>query len=530
MTGLASAGRVTRPEHAPGFGWLVTNHLNLMSMLSAGLVMPPDGFGRKYYSDTLGAFPGWVPLFVGGVPSAAIEESFREARHLMPCIVKVRLDDISGPTWATSSMLGGGLDSRMFPSAFDGRVAGVLVPAPLPTARFEEVVFRSARERNECLLHSEDRSNVPVRDYRLVANRKSLFANAVPSAWWPFRDGPPPRSVDVEGPLGLGGVMAMLLCFGNLGDRAARACRGVFDPGSVPPTIGEPLLEHVAGELYREVEAARLGSGNTEDDRERHPEAELLRLCVSRLWAWRAERSRESAETALRRELGARTSGLGSRDRARVRDLLGTLDALRGIGGGTATELFERHRTPFARGMILFFLRDNGSDLLDYEHELLRDVDWLTAAILFGLRDGWRRLPVGLRPGRALADAVSHRMASLAHRMAESGLDLGEPPPRVKPLRELFSGAEPWGGAAEQAALFMMRSKTRSKEWACKETLVHIPPGADSKPASDGGLVFRVPHRPHMSAGVNRQKFLEHLAAVRGEGKEEAAARRKLEA
>ena len=47
---------------APNVGYLVTNHLNLMYMLSAGLVMPPSGFGEKYYSDTLERFPGWIPL------------------------------------------------------------------------------------------------------------------------------------------------------------------------------------------------------------------------------------------------------------------------------------------------------------------------------------------------------------------------------------------------------------------------------------------------------------------------------------
>jgi len=49
----------------PKTGILVTNHLNLMYMLAAGLLMPPSGFGGKYYGDTLAAFPGWLPVFVG---------------------------------------------------------------------------------------------------------------------------------------------------------------------------------------------------------------------------------------------------------------------------------------------------------------------------------------------------------------------------------------------------------------------------------------------------------------------------------
>ena len=53
---------VPPPAKAPDSGLLVTNHLNLMYILAAGLVMPPAGFGDKYYRDTLECFPGWIPL------------------------------------------------------------------------------------------------------------------------------------------------------------------------------------------------------------------------------------------------------------------------------------------------------------------------------------------------------------------------------------------------------------------------------------------------------------------------------------
>ena len=65
---FASTGKPD-PAKAPVSGLLVTNHLNLMYMLAAGLLMPPAGFDGRYYSDTLGCFPGWIPLFVGKAPT-----------------------------------------------------------------------------------------------------------------------------------------------------------------------------------------------------------------------------------------------------------------------------------------------------------------------------------------------------------------------------------------------------------------------------------------------------------------------------
>ena len=49
---LFDATSVPATAKAPDSGLLVTNHLNMMYMLAAGLVMPPAGFGDKYYRDT----------------------------------------------------------------------------------------------------------------------------------------------------------------------------------------------------------------------------------------------------------------------------------------------------------------------------------------------------------------------------------------------------------------------------------------------------------------------------------------------
>ena len=45
---------------------LVTNHLNLMYMLAAGLVLPSSGLGEKYYRDTLESCPGGYRGLPGG--------------------------------------------------------------------------------------------------------------------------------------------------------------------------------------------------------------------------------------------------------------------------------------------------------------------------------------------------------------------------------------------------------------------------------------------------------------------------------
>ena len=74
-TDLFGTANPAPPTKAATRWLLVSNHLNLLYMLAAGLVMPPMGFGKKYYQDTLAAYPGWIPLFANDVTKAAIAYS-----------------------------------------------------------------------------------------------------------------------------------------------------------------------------------------------------------------------------------------------------------------------------------------------------------------------------------------------------------------------------------------------------------------------------------------------------------------------
>src|SRR5690606_14073288 len=75
---------------------LVTNHQNLMFMLSSGMIMPPSGFGKKYYQDTLSLVPGWIPLFPEELWKSAVDYSVAEQALLRPCYTELDLREVSG--------------------------------------------------------------------------------------------------------------------------------------------------------------------------------------------------------------------------------------------------------------------------------------------------------------------------------------------------------------------------------------------------------------------------------------------------
>ena len=509
---------------APESGLLVTNHLNLMYMLAAGLVMPPAGFGNKYYRDTLGDFPGWVPLFIGKVPGEAIDASVREAGHLRPCIVEVGLAALSGRMFAFGA---DGLDEIRFPDLLRGTERVLLVPAPLPLSRIASIVFQSTDDKRACEAEAGEFGNVPLALFKRRTS-KPLFTRTANTPW-PPAEGPEERATPLQTPFAAGGVMTMLLRFANLGEWAARACRVAFDPddGGASPTADAPPVLAGLGAWVREGMAPPPVPAISEQNRtglQNASQAKLFWESVQRLVEWRDAGCAGSAETVLIEHLASATADLDPRLQSGVRKLHDTLVSLTGLGDATASELFERHDTPLAHAMTLFFLRSDCADLLDYESDRLAEPDWLAAAILFGVRDGWMNLPLRLRGGRDLSDAVSHRMARLSHRMAATGLDLGEAPPRVRPLRELFGDGSAWRAGEKSAALEL----ARTLKWDCVHTRINLGPGEYKLTVRGGSTRIELPGEPRITPDLDLGRFFELLAANRLDHRVEAKVREKL--
>ena len=517
-------GQEDAPAPAKEFdsGLLVTNHLNLLYMLSAGLVLPPAGFGDKYYQDTLGSFPGWIPLFVEKVSRRAINYSTREAGHLKPVLVEVALGGLSGQVFAYGE---DGTRELRFPEQLHGTERVIFVPAPLPTSWIKSIVYPSPDDKRYCEADAKDFGNVPIGDFKGRSN-KTLFAKATDTPW-PLPDGPAEHETPLQKPLAAGGAMAMLLHFGNQGELAVESCRRAFDPAEVPAT---PLVDPILAGIPEWMETGKPQSSSLADgegDRADIRNATQKRLfwdAIERLLDWRQRGGVGGAEDGLLDFLVATTATLDSRLQAGTRKLCDTLSSLTGLADATASELFERHPTPMARAMILFCLRRDCADLLDFSHDMLREPDWLLAAILFGVRDGWLRFPLRLRAVPGLSHAVSHRMARISHRIAGTELELGDPPARTRPLRELFIDGSDWRSSGKSAALGL----ARTQKWDCVDTRISLGRGEYRLSVRGGSAHIDMAGEPKISPQVDIVKFSNHLRKSRLDPRVEAKVRKSL--
>ena len=426
--------RETAPSATPATGWLVTSDANLMYMLAAGLIMPPAGFGPKYYRDALTAFPGWIPLFRGAVTKEALGLATEEAGHLKPVIAEVPLDDLEGKVYA---LRGSTLSEIRLPMPLADREEVLLIPAPLPAAGIRSILFSSQAHLEAFQGTASDYSNVPAGEIEPII-RETLYRQA--SDGLLRNEGSPlKRDVSLEAlnaPLAAGGIMAMLLRLSHKGDMAVEVCQLAFGAEvDLRRLSGNPILVELPAWMRAaaDLPSPGLGLGTCSGIGDPVLQKHLFWGFVQRLW----QRDRHEGASAVDILLGYLQEAAyvpNNPGNSPIAKLTESLSQIVALPNATTSELLERHSTPLERALILFCLRRKCSELLGFRSEQLTEEDWLAAGILFGARDSWLSLPLDLRSGEdlpagALAKAVSHRMAQMSHRISNSGLNLSAPPP-----------------------------------------------------------------------------------------------------
>lgn len=494
LFGTTSPAPTTR---TPARWLLVTNHLNLLYMLAAGLVMPPKGFGRKYYQDTLAAYPGWIPLFADVVSKAAIESSVSERKHLIPCIATMNLASLHGKVMVIGS--DGGAREVNFPEGLDGSEQILLIPAPLPVHWVTSISFQSNDKKTACEADARDFGNVPLLDFKREISAPA-FSKAREGYWPPSGVTISSKDTAIEAPFAAGGVMAMLLHLGNHGDVGMQACRLAFDAeADVAQSITDPLIYSLGTWIQT---GQQIDTGDVSN--------RLFWGAVVKVAACRfSEIPSNPLEVALD-YLESAGEGMDDRMKPALVKLVNDLRTIASFTDSTITEIFERHPKSFSRVMTMFFLREKCADLLAFKHPLLTESDYIAAAILFAARDGWLGLPLQLRNFPGLQAAVSHRMASMAHRMASTDLDLGLPPPRPLPLRELFlPGQKGWNAVQKDAALLL----ARECKWGCIQTRISLGKG-DYRLVLDGSKMHIIVagEAKAVVTEVDHEQFLVALA------------------
>ena len=506
MTAKIGTPKKPPSRRKPAHIWhLVTNHQNMLYMLAAGMVMGPAGFRGKHYSDSLSVYPGWIPLFRDKVKISAdaLNQATSEREHLLPCVASFNLSDLSGPVRMLSR--DGFIRDVASPTARKRKDdIAILIRAPLPMVLLLSINFRSPEDRQAFESTASEVSNVDL-FCRQVEVSESVF-DADTDVGWPTAQ-PQQQLLADRGDnfpafgQALGGVLAMLYQIANRSDLSLAVFR-LVTAGTCDENDDLAQSDPILAELPNWMSGGEI-SGQA-DTRARLFWGVVQSLVAARM----QERPQTPVDVALA-YLEHQLDLLQEMEfRARLERLIADMRGCLGLGGGTITELLERHKGSLSRPLLLFCLREHCADLLEFSHPLLNDAEYLLAGILFGVRDSWLQLPKELRDSD-MSVYVAYRMADAEHRKQGDNLTL-DAPPRPKPLRELFTspGGE-WNSMQKDVAL-ELANKCNWND--CIQTRVILAEGDFPESFEREGLQVILPGRVRtVTEEVDEAKFLHCL-------------------
>ena len=450
--------------------WLLaTNHLNLLHMLAAGMVMGPAGFAGKHYRDPSSEVPGLIPIFRDGVPEAAVQQAVSEQKYLRACIAEIDLARLAGPVRLVSR--NGEVSSGTLTLSIDSETGALFVRAPLPMTLVTRLVFRSPADRKEFEASARNFANIDLAGLSIEVGEE-FFSSAAPMIW-PLPGQPQGATqVVVDQPPArgeaIGGVLAMLY---QLANRSGLCCSvyRIASGAGTPDDCDAVKRDAVLAELAPWIES---GSPRPESP----VQARLFWGAVQALVDARLSGSAERPVDIVLAFLDDQLAALQEvRYQPRLERLISDMRSTFGLGSGTISQLFESHKGTLSRPLLLFCLREHCVDLLEFSHPDLNDQELVLAAVLFGARDGWIGLPVALRTPKGLSRFVGQRMFEAECSQRGAWLSLDQTPPRPMPLRELLIGS---GGTWSEARNTSMAKVAGRIGWQdCVVSRIRLSPG-----------------------------------------------------
>lgn len=460
----------TKPQYTWRF---VTNQMNMMYMLSSGLIMPPSGFGQKYYQDTLQLVAGWIPLFPKAVSVEALAYVVAESpKQLNACYVELDLNGIFCSAWRYANEQ---WQQIKFPEELDGTEELLLLPAPLPINLIKNTIVFAEAEQVKTFTHAlNDYDNAELAP--LKASTKKPEFNKKKTLPWPLTipeiTGPQPFNIDLSKANAIGGAVAALAIFSQSNGFAKAAYQAIAGRSNTQETAQSQFkLLNVVADWAQGSEIE-----NTSKD--------TFSLLVQRFYENIGSSDYGSAIDIILAnftEISEIVFPGNQSALSNAKELMQLISENARTPKDTLENLLKEHDKPLQQVLLSFVFREHLEYLweqpLPIQSERIADV-----ALLVGLREGWMSLSKLFKQQQRCNTFIPNLMAVLAHRFAATNMVL----PKVDApflLSEYFS-TETWSQSKQNAAVYL----AKKQKWKCVTTRISLGRGDYQLSVGAGGV------------------------------------------
>jgi hypothetical protein len=464
--------------------FFLTNQSNMMYLMAHGLFLDYRDFGEKYYPDILQLTPGYVAFFNKSLSQHEIKRVLTENFHF-PVIAQISLNGFQGSVRAICED-GSQLDIELPCTQTIRPIRLILIPAGFAIAAVERLIFKSKTDKDIFVEHAGNLGNVPVSQFTMETagglfsqNHQDIDWNAI-SQSIPVSDHPP----HILNTLGVGGAIAMVYQLAQRSKVASRFYRSLTnqtDPISTKDKA-DPVLSYMT-DWVNEItpysgpdirlrlfwDIAQYLAGHTLNENE--AQYQVLKILKSFM----------------------DDAGMENLVRERLSALYHDIAGLKGFGGERLSTLFQKHNRPLSKALICLFQYRECMEFLSLS--LLPGFDdnsCLTAAVLFGVREKWDRLPNCLRGSHAFSRFISAYMMHLAYKKRGHNLKWTTPPESPQPLAALLLPETLPSGRLQEKLKETRLHLSRKMKWDCIATSIALGTGTYEMEVKPGGVTLRL--------------------------------------
>lgn len=370
--------------------FMPTNTDNLRMIIAQGLISSPNGF-KKYYADVLELFPGYIPLFRNRVQPDILSSVTSEVEGLSPCMVEFDLKKIEGFAKTIS-------DSQLIDVQLEDidkeKSDLLLLLAPIPLSCISKVIFKTTADKKAFEDDAELYSNVPINTLKLHYTKtdQKLFEakpdiTDYPIAKLKSMDFDITNNIDYNKIYAFGGMLANMFYFSKNGTKSNE----VFLSCSSDKKVSDDDYSHIINYFYS---SEKLDNGNP-----------LYNSIVD--VAVRSKNFKEEIIEFL--ESDSKTLNMANK-----------LKSFEAISDKPVSEEFNEAKTLLGKVLLMLFHRENTEALMEYNLDIFTEEDYLTFAVIFGIRDKFIKIPKFLREFEDLQNFISVKMANYAHNSLNS--------------------------------------------------------------------------------------------------------------
>ncbi len=378
--------------------WLLpSNTINMRMIIAQGLITSPNGF-KKYYTDALELFPGYIPLYKNTVPHSILEKGISERDSLTPCIMEFDIQKIEGQVKIFK-------DDELIDIEIKNldheNVDMIFVLAPLPLTCISQILFNSNNDKKQFEADALNRSNVILSGFNLQSRKidQKLFTQRSLTSTLSYEKLPTDHElIDYNKVYAFGGMVAGLFYNAKNGTESNE----VFKASCLDDIEFDSCkdCEIILNYFYSSLDV------NNEDSTEIIYK-NLIDTAINR------KDFKEAVIEFLEQ-------GYSTKFAQKLKDI-------EARSNKPISEEFKSLTQLYGKSILMLFLREDTESLIDYDLDLFTETDYIIFTMLFGIRDKFIKIPKFIREYAGLQSFISTKMASYSHKMINSQIEFKKP-------------------------------------------------------------------------------------------------------